>query len=56
MLVIGDREVAENTVSVRSRSAGDLGPRAVHDFITAARREVDSKALNAAAPVEKQTA
>jgi threonyl-tRNA synthetase len=56
MLVIGDREVAENTVSVRSRSAGDLGPRAVPDFVTAARREVDSKALNAAAPAEKQTA
>ena len=26
MLVVGDREVAEGTVSVRSRSGGDLGP------------------------------
>ena len=48
MLVIGDREVAEGTVSVRSRSAGDLGARPVEDFISAARREVDNKTLNAA--------
>jgi threonyl-tRNA synthetase len=52
MLVIGDREVAEGTVSVRSRSAGDLGARAVDDFISAARQEVDNKTLNAAAPRE----
>ena len=56
MLVIGDREVAEGTVSVRSRSAGDLGARAVDDFMSAARREVDNKTLNTAAPAEKQTA
>ena len=56
MLVIGDREVAEGTVSVRSRSAGDLGARPLADFVSAARREVDSKALNAAAPAEKELA
>jgi threonyl-tRNA synthetase len=56
MLVIGDREVAEGTVSVRSRSAGDLGARAVDDFISAARREADNKTLTIAAPAEKQTA
>ena len=33
MLVTGDREAAEGTVSVRSRSAGDLGARPVDDFI-----------------------
>ena len=27
MLVVGDREVADGTVSVRSRAGGDLGPR-----------------------------
>ena len=31
----GDREVAEGTVSVRSRSGGDLGARAVDEFIAA---------------------
>ena len=36
MLVIGDREAAEGTVSVRSRSGGDLGARPVDDFISAA--------------------
>jgi threonyl-tRNA synthetase len=48
MLVIGDREVAEGTVSVRSRSAGDLGARPAEDFVNAARREVDDKSLKAA--------
>ena len=56
MLVIGDREVAEGTVSVRSRTAGDLGARAVDDFVSAARREVDNKTVSTAAPAEKQTA
>ena len=36
MLVIGDREVAEDAVSVRSRSEGDLGSRTVAAFIEAA--------------------
>ena len=56
MLVIGDREVAEGTVSVRSRLAGDLGARTVDDFVSASRREVDNKTVNTAAPTEKQTA
>jgi threonyl-tRNA synthetase len=56
MLVTGDREAAEGTVSVRSRLAGDLGARTVADFIDAARREIESRALNAAAPEEQQPA
>ena len=40
MLVVGDREAAEGTVAVRSRSAGDLGARPVDAFIEAARMEV----------------
>jgi threonyl-tRNA synthetase len=43
MLVAGDREVAEGTVSVRSRSGGDLGARGVEDFIRQALAEVDAK-------------
>ncbi len=45
MLVIGDREVAEGTVSVRGRSAGDLGARPLAEFVRLASEEVASKAL-----------
>jgi threonyl-tRNA synthetase len=43
MLVAGDREAAEGTVSVRSRSSGDLGARAVSAFIDDARGEITRK-------------
>ena len=43
MLVVGDREQAESTVSVRSRAEGDLGPRTVPAFIEGALNEVRSK-------------
>src|SRR5687768_11411206 len=43
MLVTGDREVAEGTVSVRSRSAGDLGGRSVETFIADALDEIRRK-------------
>src|SRR5215204_4292761 len=33
MLVAGDREVADGTVAVRSRSGGDQGARSVDDFV-----------------------
>src|SRR5215204_3367184 len=44
MLVAGDREAAEGTVSVRSRSTGDLGARAVSAFIDDALEEARAKA------------
>ena len=40
MLVIGDREVAEGTVSVRTRLGGDQGGAPVSEFVTSARDEV----------------
>jgi threonyl-tRNA synthetase len=43
MLVVGDREAAEDAVSVRSRSDGDLGSRSVVAFIDAALAEVAQK-------------
>lgn len=43
MLVVGDREAAEGTVAVRSRSGGDLGSMPVDAFVTAARTEIDTK-------------
>ncbi len=53
MLVVGDKEAAEGTVSVRSRSGGDLGPETVDGFVKKARQEVSSKGtmpLDEAAP------
>jgi threonyl-tRNA synthetase len=52
MLVIGDREVAEGLVSVRGRTAGDLGARAVADFLSQAGQEIAGKARAAEKPTE----
>jgi len=46
MLVAGDREAAEGTVSVRSRTAGDLGARAVGAFIADAQDEIARKGVS----------
>jgi threonyl-tRNA synthetase len=43
MLVMGDREVAEGTVAVRSRTGGDQGSKAVDAFLDAAKEEVRTK-------------
>jgi threonyl-tRNA synthetase len=51
MLVAGDREAAEGTVSVRSRSGGDLGGRSVNEFLEHARTEIDAKREISAGPV-----
>jgi threonyl-tRNA synthetase len=51
MLVTGDREAAEGTVSVRSRSEGDRGAQRVAEFVEAALREIRDKAALAHARV-----
>jgi threonyl-tRNA synthetase len=43
MLVVGDRESADGTVSVRTRAGGDQGSRAIDAFIASAREEIDHK-------------
>jgi threonyl-tRNA synthetase len=43
MLVVGDREAADGTVSVRTRTGGDQGAATVSDFVAAATQEVSSK-------------
>jgi len=45
MLVIGDREHAEGTVSVRTRTGGDQGASAVDAFIASAREEIARKGI-----------
>jgi threonyl-tRNA synthetase len=43
MLVIGDREVAEGTVSLRLRTEEDLGPRPVAEFVKMAQEAIAEK-------------
>jgi threonyl-tRNA synthetase len=43
MLVVGDREAAEGTVSVRSRSGGDLGARTIDALASDAQAEIAQK-------------
>lgn len=43
MLVVGDREAAEGTVSVRTRTGGDQGASSVAAFVTSAQDEVARK-------------
>ena len=44
MLVIGDKEVEEGTVSVRSRKDGDLGSMPVESFLSKILQEIATKA------------
>ena len=44
MLIIGEREAADGTVSVRSRRDGDIGVMPFDEFTALARREVEEKA------------
>jgi len=43
MLVVGDKEAADGTIAVRSRSGGDQGARTVSAFIEAAKNEARLK-------------
>ena len=43
MLVVGDRESAERTVSVRTRAGGDQGASTLEAFLTSAREEIRLK-------------
>ncbi len=45
MLVVGEREVENGTVSVRSRSEGDLGPKSVTECVDDLRELVDTRAM-----------
>ena len=49
MAVVGDREVRDGTLSLRSRDRGDLGVRGVEETIAAIREEIQSRTGAAAA-------
>ena len=43
MLVVGDRDMENGTVSVRTRTGADLGAMTIADFIAKCRHEIDTK-------------
>ena len=45
MLIVGDKDVENNTVSVRSRKDGEKGPMSVESFIMDLVEEIETKAL-----------
>jgi threonyl-tRNA synthetase len=45
MLIVGDKEVTSDTVSVRHRRDGDLGPRDFEDFLESLLTEIQSRSL-----------
>jgi len=45
MLIIGDRERENGTVSVRKHKKGDLGSRPLEDFLKSLKTEIDSKSI-----------
>ncbi len=52
MLVVGQQEEADNTVSVRSRFAGDEGAKSLNSFIADITDEIKNKTIRAEMPIE----
>ena len=46
MLVVGDKEMASGTVSVRDRKQGDMGSMGIEEFIEVIRNKINSKAAD----------
>ena len=43
VLVVGEREAKQETVSIRKRGAGDIGTKSIGEFIKQIRQEIDNK-------------
>ena len=43
MLVIGDKEMTDGTVAVRSRKTGDMGSMTPEEFLAMAQKQIDEK-------------
>ena len=54
MLVVGQKEEEENTVSVRSRFAGDEGSRSLEEFISSIKKEIETKEIRREVAEEKE--
>ena len=46
MIIVGDNEIKEDTVSIRSRSGKDLGSQKLDEFIKNIKYEIDNKIIN----------
>ena len=46
MVIVGDREMEENTISVRHRKLGDLGNSTISEFAEKLNKEIQSKDIN----------
>ena len=44
MILVGDKDIEANTISVRSRKNGDEGATSIEEFIARIKEEIDSKA------------
>ena len=45
MLLVGDKDIENNVVSVRSRKDGDIGAMSLEEFIEKANEEIRTKAI-----------
>ena len=45
MIIVGDKDIEANTISVRHRKDGDLGAMKTEEFLAMAQEEIDSKAI-----------
>ncbi len=54
MLVVGEKEEADGTVSVRSRFAGDEGQKSLADFIAAVKEEIEKKEIREVEKAEEE--
>ncbi len=55
LLVAGDREMQDGTVSVRTRDGRDLGTSTLEDFATLLRAEIDRRPLEGNGPADRPT-
>lgn len=46
MIILGDKDIENNTISVRARKAGDLGAMTMDEFIARAVEEIETKVIN----------
>ena len=46
MIIVGEKELNEGNISVRSRDLGDLGFKNTEDFLKELNEEIDSKKTN----------
>jgi threonyl-tRNA synthetase len=54
MLIVGEKEAAAGTVSVRLRHGGDAGAMPVEEFLRAAREAIAGKSMEFSAEVKNR--